>query len=93
MMILSNQQKLSIKKKEYKYHDHDDLDYYGIMLMLMIITNPYQSKGVLKIIINILKAEEIKTKKLSVKQYLYKIMPYLNDLINDDKTNRNNYNE
>ena len=40
-----------------------------------------------------MKAEEIKTKNLSVKQYLYKIMPYLNDLINDDKTNRNNYNE
>ena len=30
-----------------------------------------------------------KDKELSVKQYLYKIMPYLNDLINDNKTNRN----
>ena len=30
-----------------------------------------------------MKAEAIKTKKLSVKQYLYKIMPYLSDLIND----------
>ena len=28
-----------------------------------------------------------KDKKLSVKQYLYKIMPYLSDLINDHKTN------
>ena len=34
-----------------------------------------------------------KDKKLSVKQYLYKIMPYLSDLINDHKTNRNNFNE
>ena len=32
-----------------------------------------------------MKAEKIKTKKLSVKQYLYKIMPYLSDLINDHK--------
>ena len=34
-----------------------------------------------------------KDKKLSVKQYLYKIMPYLSDLINDHKTIRNNSNE
>ena len=40
-----------------------------------------------------MKAEEIKTKKLSVKQYLYKITLYLSDLINDHKTNRNNSNE
>ena len=30
-----------------------------------------------------------KDKKLSVKQYLYKIMPYLSDLINDHKAIRN----
>ena len=35
----------------------------------------------------------MKTKKLSVKQYLYKIMPYLSDLINDHKTIRNNSKE
>ena len=34
-----------------------------------------------------------KDKKLSVEQYLYKIMPYLPDIINDHKTNRNNSNE
>ena len=34
-----------------------------------------------------------KDKKLSVKQYLYKIMPYLSDLINDHQTIRNNSNE
>ena len=37
--------------------------------------------------------KEDKDKKLSVKQYLYKIIPYLIDLINDHKTNRNNSNE
>ena len=40
-----------------------------------------------------MKAEEIKTKKLSVKQYLYNIMPYLNDLINDHRAIRNESNE
>ena len=34
-----------------------------------------------------MKADEIKTKHLSVDQYLYMIMPYLRDVINDDKTN------
>ena len=35
-----------------------------------------------------MKSEEIKTKN-SVKQYLYKIIPYLRDIINDHKTIRN----
>ena len=35
-----------------------------------------------------MKAEEIKTKILSVKQYLYKIIPCLSDLINDHQTNQ-----
>ena len=34
-----------------------------------------------------------KDKNLSVKQYFYKIMSYLSDLINDHKTIRNNSNE
>ena len=34
-----------------------------------------------------------KDNKLSVKQYLYKNMPYLSELINDHKTNENNSNE
>ena len=34
-----------------------------------------------------------KDKKLSVKQYLYMIMPYLSDLINDHKNIRNESNE
>ena len=40
-----------------------------------------------------MKAEEIKAKKTIGKQYLYKIMPYLSELINDHKTNENNSNE
>ena len=34
-----------------------------------------------------MKAEEIKTKNLSVDQYLYMTMPYLRDVINDHKNN------
>ena len=41
-----------------------------------------------------MKAEEIKTRdKLSIKQYLYMIMPYLSDLINKQKNNRDGSNE
>ena len=40
-----------------------------------------------------MKAEEIKTKKLSVKKYLSMIIPYLSDLINDQKAIRNESNE
>ena len=40
-----------------------------------------------------MKADEIKTKKLSVKKYLYMIIPYLSDLINDQKAIRNESNE
>ena len=37
-----------------------------------------------------MKAEDIKNKKkLSIKQYLYKIIPYLADLINDHRNIRN----
>ena len=79
------------KKETYQYNDHDDLDYYGIRNTENLFSNiddyykPILVKILLKIITNIMKAEEMKTKKLSVKQYLYKIMPYLRDIINDHK--------
>ena len=63
------------------------------MLMMIITKNQYQLKVLSKRIINIMKAEAIKTKKLSVNQYLYKIMPYLSDLINDNKAIEKNSNE
>ena len=91
-------------KEKYQYHDRDDLDYYGIQNIenlfgdvdggndddyykpILVTTSfknnykYYESRG-------------DKDKKLSVKQYLYKIMPYLSDLINDHKTIRNNSNK
>ena len=91
-------------KEKYQYHDRDDLDYYGIQNIenlfgdvdggndddyykpILVTTSfknnykYYESRG-------------DKDKKLSVKQYLYKIMPYLSDLINDHKAIRNESNE
>ena len=57
--------------------------------MMIITTNQYQLKVLLKIITNIKESRGDKDKKLSVKQYLYKIMPYLRDIINDHKAIRN----
>ena len=39
----------------------------------------------LRAIIKYMKVEEIKKKKLSIKQYLFKIIPHLSDMINDHK--------
>ena len=57
--------------------------------MMIITTNQYQLKVLLKIITNIKESRGDKDKKLSVKQYLYKIMLYLRDIINDHKAIRN----
>ena len=60
----------TLDKKE-KYHDLDETDdvikgllnsFMMIMIMIMVITNQYYSKVLLKTAINIMKAEEIKTK-------------------------------
>ena len=40
-----------------------------------------------------MKAEAMKTKKISVIQYLHMIKPYLSDLINENKAIENNSNE
>ena len=91
------------KKEEYKYHDRDDLDYYGVRDMENLFDNdndnddnyykPVLVKTFFKDGYKYYESRGDKDEKLSVKQYLYKIMPYLSDLINDHKTNRNNSNE
>ena len=64
-------------------NDNDD-EYYKPVLVESSFKNNYKYY----------ESRVIKTKALlSVKQYLYKIMPYLSDLINDHKTIRNNSNE
>ena len=59
--------------------DNDDDYYYKPILVKTYFKddyNYYESRG-------------DKEKKLSVKQWLYKIIPYLSDLINDHKAIRN----
>ena len=90
------------KKEKYKYHDRDDLDYYGIRDIENLFDNDndnvndyYQPILVEDSFKNNYKYYESRgdrDKKLSVKQYIYKITPYLSDLINDHKTNRINSN-
>ena len=86
------------KKETYQYHDRDDLDYYGIRDIENLFDNDDDDNDYYKPILvessfkNNYKYYESrgdKDKKLSVKQYLYKIMPYLSDLINDHKAIRN----
>ena len=89
------------KKEKYKYHDRDDLDYNGIRDIENLFDNdnndyyyyyyyyyyckPILVKSSFKENYKYYKSRGDKDKKLSVKQYLYKIMPYLSDLINDHK--------
>ena len=91
------------KKEEYKYHDRDDLHCYGIRDIENLFGNvdvdddncykPILVKSSFKNNYKYYQSRLDKDKNLSVKQYLYKIMPYLHDIINDHKTNRNNSNE
>ena len=89
------------KKEKYKYHDRDDLDYHGIRDIENLFDadnnedyyKPILVKSSFKENYKYYESRGDKDKKLSVKQYLYKIMPYLSDLINDHKTNGNNSNE
>ena len=65
-------------------NDSDNVnDYYKPILVESSFKNNY----------NCYERRGDKEKKLSVKQYLCKIMPYLSDLINDHKAIRNNSNE
>ena len=83
------------KKEEYKYHDRDYLDCYGIRCKEILFDNDddyYCSKPILikSSFKNNYKYYERKGdnyKNLSVKQYLHMIMPYLKDLINNHKSN------
>ena len=77
------------KKEEYKYIDYDDLDYFRIkdreILFINITDGDYYKP-------TLVKSYEIRgdrDKKLSVKQYLTKIIPQLTELINEKKNNDN----
>ena len=91
------------KKEEYKYPDGDDLDYYGIRDIQNLFGNvdadddnyykPILVKSSFKNNYKYYESRGDKDKKLSVKEYLYKIMPPLSDLVSDHKAIRNNSNE
>ena len=91
------------KKEEYKHHDPDDLDYYGTRGIENLFGNvdvdddnyykPILVKSSFKNNYKYYESRGDKDKNLSVKQYLYKIMPYLSDLINDHNAIRNESNE
>ena len=89
------------RKKIYKYHNRDDPDYYGIRDIENFFGNADDDDYYKPILVNssfndnykYYESRGDKDKKLSIKEYLYKIMPYLGDLINDHKTIRNNSNK
>ena len=87
------------KKEEHKKSDHDDLDYFGIRELENLFgdtddDNYYKPVLVRSSFKNNYKYYESRgnkgQKKLSIKQYLYMAIPYLAELIND---NRNESNE
>ena len=90
------------KKEEYKHSDRYDLDYFGIKELENLFKDndnddncykPVLVKTSFKDGYKYCESRGDGDKKLSVKQYLYVIMPYLSDLINDHKAIRNESNE
>ena len=87
-----------IKKEKYKYHDRNDLDYHGIGDMENLFDDvdnddyytPILVKGSFDENHKYYESRGDKDKKLSVTQYLHKIVPYLRDIINENKANENN---
>ena len=87
------------KKEKYKYN-RDDLDYLGIRDIENLFDadnnedyyKPIWVKSSFKENYKYYESWDDKGKKLSVKQYLYKIMPYLCDIINDHKAIESNSN-
>ena len=87
------------KKEIYQYHDRDDLDYYWIRDIENLFGNvdvdddsyykPILVKSSFKNNYKYYESRRDKNKKLSVKQYLYKIISYWCDAINDHKAIRN----
>ena len=90
------------KKEEHKHSDRDDLDYFGIKELETLFGDTDNDDNYYKPVLvktsfkgghKYYESRRDRDKILSVKQYLYMIMPYFNDLINDHKTIRNESNE
>ena len=82
------------KKEENKHSDHDDLDYFGIIELEKLFTNDDDDYYKPVLVSSFEKNYEYyeirgdKDKKLSIKKYLYMVMPGLADLINKKKDGR-----
>ena len=84
------------KKEEYKHSDRDDLDYFGIRELEKLFDdidddNYYKPVLIRSSFERNYEYYEIrgdKDEKLSIKQYLYVVMPGLTDLINKNKNDR-----
>ena len=89
------------KKEKYKYHERDDLGYHGIRDIENLFDDiddddyykPISVKSSFKNSYKYYESRGDKDNKLSVEQHLDMIMPYLSDLINENKTIENNFNE
>ena len=89
------------KKEKFKYHDRDDLDYYGIRDIENLFDNVNDIDYYKPILVKIsfkenYKYHEIrcdKDKKLSIEQYLNMIKPCLINLINENKAIKTSSNE
>ena len=85
------------KKEEYKYSNYDDLDSFGKRDMENFFINinhadyykPTLVKSSFKKNYEYYEIRGNRDKKLSVKQYLTKIMPHLTDLMNGKKNKDN----
>ena len=89
-------------KEEHKHSDRDDLDYFRIKKLESLFGDTDNDDNYYKPVLvktsfkdgyKCYESRGDRDKKLSVKQYLYMIMPYLNDLINDHRAIRNESNE
>ena len=87
------------KIEAYKYHNHDDLDYFRIRDVESLFTNiddddddyykPVLVKSSFKNNYEYYEIRGGRYKYLSLNQYLYKITPELTGLINEKKNNKN----
>ena len=89
------------KKEKYNHHDRDDLNYHGIRDLENLLEDVNDDNYFKRILVKSSFKENYKyyesrgdkDKELSVKHYLNMINPYLSDLINNQKTNRNDSNQ
>ena len=84
------------RKEEYKYSDSNDLDYFGIRDIKNLFDHinnddyyePILVKSSFKNSYEYYEIRGDKDKILSIKQYLYIVIPYLAELINKKKMNK-----